>query len=47
MQAMLNPIDNVFVSLQIKKAKLIYGIVGFIAGALLVLAIRFLLCKRS
>jgi ketosteroid isomerase-like protein len=46
MQATLNPIDNVFVTLQLKKAKLIYGIVGFIAGALLVLVIRLLLCKR-
>jgi len=47
MQATLNPIDNVFVTLQLEKTKLIYGIVGFIAGALLVLAIRCLLCKRS
>jgi ketosteroid isomerase-like protein len=47
MQATLNPIDNVFVTLQLKKAKLIYGIGGFIAGALLILVIRCLLCKRS
>jgi ketosteroid isomerase-like protein len=47
MQATLNPIDNVFVALQLKKAKLIYGVVGFIAGALLVFAIRFLTCKRQ
>jgi ketosteroid isomerase-like protein len=47
MQATLNPIDNVFVSLQLKKAKLIYSTIGFIAGIILVLVIRCLLCKRS
>ena len=47
MEATLNPVDNVFVSLQLKRAKLIYGIVGFIAGAFLALAMRFLFCKRS
>jgi ketosteroid isomerase-like protein len=47
MEATLNPIDNVFVSLQLQKAKLIYGIVGFIAGVLLVLSVRCLLCKRA
>ena len=46
MQATLNPVDNVFVTLQLKKAKLIYGIGGLIAGALLILVIRCLLCKR-
>jgi len=45
MQATLNPIDNVFVSLQLKKTKLIYGIVGFIAGVLLILAMRFICCR--
>lgn len=38
MQATLNPVDNVFVSLQLKKAKLIYGGIGLIAGVLLALA---------
>jgi ketosteroid isomerase-like protein len=47
MEATMNPIDNVFVTLQLKRAKLIYGIIGFIVGAFLVLGIRFLLCKRS
>jgi len=46
MQATLNPVDNVFVSLQLKRAKLIYGIVGFIAGTILVLVTRCLLSKR-
>jgi ketosteroid isomerase-like protein len=45
-QATLNPIDNVFVSLQLKRAKLIYGVMGFVAGALVVLVVRFLFCKR-
>jgi hypothetical protein len=40
MEATLNPIDNVFVTLQMKKAKMIYGVGGFIIGALLVLVIR-------
>jgi ketosteroid isomerase-like protein len=39
-QATMDPIDNVFVSLQLTRAKLIYGGTGFIAGALLVLAVR-------
>ena len=46
MQATMNPIDNVFVSLQLKKAKLIYGIGGLVAGILLVLAMRFICCRN-
>lgn len=47
MQATLNPIDNVFVSLQLDKAKLTYGGIGFIAGILVASMIGFLFCKRS
>lgn len=39
MQATLNPVDNVFVSALVQKAKLTYGIGGLIAGALLVLLV--------
>lgn len=46
MEATMNPIDNVFVSLQLKKAKLIYGIGGLVAGILLVLAMRFICCRN-
>jgi ketosteroid isomerase-like protein len=41
-QATLDPINNVFVSYQMQKAKLIYGIGGFIAGAVLISLLRFL-----
>jgi ketosteroid isomerase-like protein len=47
MQATLNPIDNVFVSLRIKEMESVYGGIGFIAGILVVLAVRLVLCGRS
>lgn len=42
MQATLNPVHNVFVSLQLGKAKLIYGIGGFVVGVILVLLFQLL-----
>jgi ketosteroid isomerase-like protein len=42
MQATLNPVHNVFVSLQLGKAKLIYGIGGIVAGVMLVLLLQLL-----
>jgi ketosteroid isomerase-like protein len=45
MQATLNPIHNVFVSLQLGKAKLIYGIGGFVVGVVLVLLLQFFRSK--
>ncbi|MGP8200786.1 MAG: YybH family protein [Limisphaerales bacterium] len=44
-QATMNPIDNIFVSLQMKKAKLIYGSAGFVAGAVLVFVMRRICCR--
>lgn len=46
MQVTMNPVENVFVTLQLKKAKLVYGIAGFITGALLILALRFI-CRQN
>jgi ketosteroid isomerase-like protein len=46
MEATMNPIDNVFVSFQLKKAKLIYGIGGLVAGIILVLLIRLVCCRK-
>jgi ketosteroid isomerase-like protein len=46
MQATMNPIENVFISLQLQRAKLIYGAIGFIVGILIFAAARFLLCRR-
>ena len=41
-QATLDPVHNVFVSLQLEKAKLTYGIVGFVSGIILALLLQFL-----
>lgn len=41
-QATLNPVHNVFVSLQLERAKLSYGIIGFVAGIILALLLQFL-----
>ena len=46
-QATLNPVDNVFVALQLKKARLICGGLGLVAGLLLALAVRFLTGRRK
>ena len=45
MQATLNPVHNVFVALQLGKAKLTYGIGGFVIGVVLVLVLQLLLKK--
>lgn len=42
MQATLNPVQNVFVSLQMNKVKMTYGLGGFVIGAFLVLLIQLL-----
>ncbi len=42
MQATLNPVHNVFVSLQLGKAKLTYGIIGFVAGVVVILLLQLL-----
>jgi ketosteroid isomerase-like protein len=46
MEATMNPVDNVFISLKLQKTKLIYGMGGFAAGVVLILAIQFLRCRR-
>jgi ketosteroid isomerase-like protein len=45
MEATLDPVHNVFVSLQLDKAKLMYGIGGLISGIILVLLIRLICCR--
>jgi ketosteroid isomerase-like protein len=44
MQASMDPVDNVFITLQLERAKLIYGIGGLIIGAFL--ALIAVLAKR-
>ena len=46
MEATLDPVHNVFVTLQIERARLIYGIGGLLGGTLLFLVIR-LFCRRT
>ena len=46
MEASLDPVNNVFVSLQLAKAKLQFGIIGVAAGAALGLVIGILIGKR-
>jgi ketosteroid isomerase-like protein len=46
MEATLNPIDNVFVSLQLARARLIYGIGGLVCGIILVLLVRLMCCRK-
>lgn len=41
-QATMNPVHNVFVSLQLERAKLTYGILGFVAGIILALLLQFI-----
>ena len=47
MEATLDPIDNVFVKLQLGKARLLYGIGGLVGGILLVLLIRLIGGRKS
>jgi ketosteroid isomerase-like protein len=46
MDASMNPIDNVFVSLQLKKTKLVYGVGGVLAGIVLVWLLRLIGCRK-
>jgi ketosteroid isomerase-like protein len=46
MEATLDPVHNVFVSLQLDKAKLMYGIGGLVSGIILVLLIRLICCRK-
>jgi len=41
-EATLNPVNNVFVSYQLAKAKTIFAIGGFLAGAVLVTIVQLL-----
>jgi ketosteroid isomerase-like protein len=41
-QATMDPVDNVFVALQLKKAKLTFSIIGAVAGIFIFLALRFI-----
>jgi hypothetical protein len=45
MQATLNPVHNVFVTLQLQRAKLTYGIGGFIVGVVLAMVLQVLVRK--
>ena len=40
MQAGMNPVDNVFISLRLQKTKLTYGVVGLFVGAILIFFIQ-------
>lgn len=42
MQATMNPIENVFVALQLKTSRWIYGMGGLASGVMLVLIMRFI-----
>jgi len=46
MQASMNPVDNVFVSLNLQKTRLAYGVGGIVAGAILILASRLLKARH-
>jgi len=46
-EATMNPVDNVFVSLQLKKTRLIAGISAGITGIILALLIRSLFCRKK
>ena len=46
-EATLNPVDNVFVSLQLKKARLVSSISSGITGIILALLIRSLFCRKK
>jgi ketosteroid isomerase-like protein len=42
MEAAMDPVDNVFISLRLKRAELTYGLGGLVAGAMLVWVIQLL-----
>jgi ketosteroid isomerase-like protein len=46
MEATMDPVHNVFVTLQLKRAKLAYGIGGLVVGIVLVLLIRLICCRK-
>ena len=39
MEASMNPVDNVFISLRLQKTKIVYGVGGLVVGVVLVLII--------
>lgn len=41
MQATMDPVNNIFVDLQLKRARLIYGLGGLAVGIVFMLALRF------
>jgi ketosteroid isomerase-like protein len=47
MEATMNPVDNVFISLQLQRTKLVCGIGGIAAGAILILIINFFRCRAG
>ncbi len=47
MEATLDPIDNVFVTLQLKKARLVCGTGGLLAGVVLALLFRLVCCRTK
>lgn len=47
MEATMNPVDNVFVSMNLQKTKVLYGLGGIVAGTILVLIVRFSLSSRT
>lgn len=46
MQATLDPVHNVFITLQLKRAQLTYGLVGFAIGIIAALFIRSILPRK-
>lgn len=46
MQATLDPVHNVFITLQLKRAQLTYGLVGFTIGIIAALFIRSILPRK-
>ena len=47
MQATLNPVHNAFVSLELVKAKTVYGAAGFIAGGVLLLLLQLFVISHK
>ena len=42
MEAAMNPVDNIFISLRMQKTRLVAGVIGFLIGILLMLSLGFL-----